>query len=147
MNNTITSGYDLANELVKSEQPTSDKFVLAVNFLAYQYEIEQINGDDDNPFNPLVSDYQQKEEEFIAAVTNPTSSINKADPNLRTHWQLRIMKLYIIVDRQIDFSKEVHAPKEDFIEYLRVDSHNFNLQCDYMSKLHRLMDIQKHFNL
>jgi len=97
MNNTITNGYDLANDLVKSEQPTS--------------------------------------------------SSNKADPNLRTHWQLRIMKLYIIVDRQIDFRKELHAPKEDFIEYLRVDSHNLNLQCDYMNKLHRLMDIQKNFNL
>ena len=68
MENTEISGYDLANQLVKSEQPASEKFVLAVNFLAYQYQHEQINGDDDNPFSPLVSDYQRKEEDFLAAI-------------------------------------------------------------------------------
>ncbi len=61
----IISGYDLANKIMESEPIDSVQYELANKFQTRANEIEEIVGDNDNPFVPENHEYAEMEVEFI----------------------------------------------------------------------------------
>ena len=64
----MQNSYDLANEIISSCSEHSEKYQLAKTFLEKYEELEILNGDCDNPFNPIVSEITHLEADFLETI-------------------------------------------------------------------------------